>query len=505
MRSSTRSKSRSYSPSGKPTEASLLPRFGITGRMTAEAECVKTAALTSSRTVDTSALVATIFSTGMAQSDRTMKLAEPMLPAEPKGPRGLAPEQVAHNQRRRLEVAMVESVARRGYAGTTLHELVQRAGVSKTTFYEHFDSKQECFLATFDEVVLQIAERVSTAYREEGDFRERLVRGLSAFMDLAVTEPEAVLLTAVESLTLGKVGLKRRERDSESFEVMIRQSFEHSPSNREVQPATVRAIAAGIRGVVYRRVRAGRPEELPDLVDGLVDWALAYQCAGGRIVKRAAAAATTPQAKAAPGRRASLGWDEPPASPRSRAELTQRDRIVRAVGRLVVEKGYETLSISSISAAAGTSNQTFYEHFSSKSEAFLAAFDVTAAEGMLAVSSAFEAAGDGPEAVGAGLRALLEHAAANELFARLVFFDLQTAGPVALDRADAVMDSFIAFFQARVASMGADRPVSRAILEAVGSGAWSVIQHELFVGNTESLPDLAPELVSIVLTPFASC
>ena len=41
---------------------------------------------------------------------------------------------------------MVEAVARHGYAGTTLRELVRLAGVSKTTFYEHFDSKQECFL-----------------------------------------------------------------------------------------------------------------------------------------------------------------------------------------------------------------------------------------------------------------------------------------------------------------------------------------------------------------------
>ena len=42
---------------------------------------------------------------------------------------------------------------------------------------------------------------------------------------------------------------------------------------------------------------------------------------------------------------------------------------------------------------------------------------------------------------------MLEHVAGHELFARLTFFDLQTAGPVALDRADAVMDSFTAFLQ----------------------------------------------------------
>ena len=72
---------------------------------------------------------------------------------------------------------MVEAVARHGYPGTTLRELVRLAGVSKSTFYEHFESKQDCFLATFDEIVAQVTARVGVAYREEGDFRERLRRG----------------------------------------------------------------------------------------------------------------------------------------------------------------------------------------------------------------------------------------------------------------------------------------------------------------------------------------
>ncbi len=155
---------------------------------------------------------------------------------------------------------------------------------------------------------------------------------------------------------------------------------------------------------------------------------------------------------------------------------------MRAAGLLVVEKGFETLSIPAISAAAGTSNQTFYEHFSSKRDAFLAAFDVTAAEGLHSVSQAFESAGPGPEAIGAGLRAMLEHIAGNELFARITFFDLQTAGPVALDRADAVMDTFTAFLQPGVAPAGVGT-VPLPIVQAIGSGSWSVIQHELAHGE----------------------
>ena len=101
---------------------------------------------------------------------------------------------------------------------------------------------------------------------------------------------------------------------------------------------------------------------------------------------------------------------------------------MRAVGRLVADKGFESLSIPAVSATAGTSNQTFYEHFGNKREAFLAAFDASAADGLAATTDAFESQAERPEAVGAGLRAMLEHIAGNELFARFTFFDLQTAG-----------------------------------------------------------------------------
>jgi AcrR family transcriptional regulator len=436
----------------------------------------------------------------MAPPDSAPQQTEPLFPALDGGLRGLPPERVAEHQEVRLQMAMVEAVTRFGYAGTTLRELVRLAGVSKSTFYEHYESKEDCFLATFETVVAQVSERVGRAYREAGDRRQRLVAALTAFMNLVVEEPAASTLATVESLTLGAAGIAPRERASEVFEQLLRQSFEHSPSGRPVSPATVRAISAGIRGVVYRHLRDGTPEQLPALVEELVDWALGYQRSESETVRRAAAAAATP-ADAVAGNDEELAWTEPPDSPRSRAELTQKERIVRAVARLVVERGYETLSIPAISATAGTSNQTFYEHFGNKRDAILAAFDVIAAEGLAVTTQAFEAGGDGPEAVGVALRAILEEIAGNELFARLTFFELQTAGPVALDRADAVMDSFTAFLRPDVAPGAINAPPTPTVRHAVGSGVWAVIQHELGAGDTASLLGLGPQLAQILLTP----
>ncbi|HEX5990619.1 MAG TPA: TetR/AcrR family transcriptional regulator [Solirubrobacterales bacterium] len=401
---------------------------------------------------------------------------------------------------------MVEAVARHGYSGTTVRELVALAGVSKSTFYEHFESKQDCFLATLDAIIEESARRVGSAYRRPEDFHEKMVAALSAFMELVVEEPAAASLAAVESLTLGSAGVAHRERSSETFELIARQSFDRSSSSHPVSEITVRAIINGLSGIVYRRLRSGRPDELPGLVESLVDWALTYQQPDSEAVKRAVAVAEQPSPEGTEqvveGEKPS--WDEPPDSALSRNALTQRERIVRAAARVVVERGYEALSIPAISAAAGTSNQTFYEHFASKREAFLEAFEILAAEALLNALAAFRAAGDDPGAIGAGLRALTEHIARNKMFARLAFFEIPAAGPTALDRADELLDTITSFLEPDLAPTGIGEPPPKAILEAIATGIWSVIQREIAQGRGDALPELAPELTRIALAPMSN-
>jgi AcrR family transcriptional regulator len=401
---------------------------------------------------------------------------------------------------------MVEAVARHGYAGTTVRELVALAGVSKSTFYEHFESKQDCFLATLDTIIEESARRVGAAYRQPEDFRGKMVAALQAFMELVVEEPAAASLAAVESLTLGSAGVAHRERSSEAFELIARQTFDSLPSEQHISEITIRAIVNGLSGIVYRRLRSGQADQLPEMVEMLVDWSLTYQQPDNEAVKRAVAVAAQPRpaSDAAAGEDEKPDWDEPPDSALSRNTLSQRERIVRAAARVVVERGYEALSIPAISAAAGTSNQTFYEHFASKREAFLEAFEILAGEALATALAAFRASGDDPGAIGAGLRALTEHIARSQMFARLAFFEIPAAGPTALDRADEILDMITSFLEPDLAPAGIGSPPPKAVLEAIGMGIWSVIQREIAQGRGDSLPDLAPELTRIAMAPLRS-
>ncbi|MGW0160177.1 TetR/AcrR family transcriptional regulator [Mycobacterium sp. NPDC003323] len=77
----------------------------------------------------------------------------------PPGRHNLTREQVAADQRNRMVRALGEAMQVKGFAGTTVSDIIERAKVSRQTFYEHYDSKQACFLDAY----AGIHQRVSVA------------------------------------------------------------------------------------------------------------------------------------------------------------------------------------------------------------------------------------------------------------------------------------------------------------------------------------------------------
>src|SRR6186997_235438 len=356
----------------------------------------------------------------MASSDPIERPPGPLFPRLPGGPGGMRRDEVARHQKARLEGAMVEAVARHGFAATTVRELVTLAGVSKTTFYDHFEGKEECFLATFESIIDELAEEVAATYEGAEDPRERLPKAFERFMELVVERPWRVALVTVDSLTLGVAAVSRRERAWETFEELVRRYFDEVEPGAAVSELVLRALIAGTTGVVYRRLRSGRAEELPGLVEPLIGWALGYSQPDSEMVRRAVSAAARPALRPREvGEGDEVPWEEPPHSPRSRSSLSQRDRIIRAAAKVVVERGFDALSIPAISAAAGISNQTFYENFSSKRDALLAAHEALSSLALETSSAPLTAEAAGPEALGVAVRSLTEYIAGNPIYARL--------------------------------------------------------------------------------------
>lgn len=408
----------------------------------------------------------------------------------PPGTHGIDPGEVRRHQRARLHGAMVAAVASDGYAATTVATVVALAGVSRTTFYQHFTSKEDCFLQAHDLIVAFGVERVARAYRSASGLRERLRAAFAEFIEIVSTEPEAARLVIIEALAAGDVALEHRERAVDAYQRLLRQSF--AGTEGEISDVTLRAIVGGVQRIVYIHLREQRMEDLPGLVDELVSWTLSYHDSAVKPPRPLRIRHTAPPTAPA--------FQVPVPSPAdARLHLNQRERILLAVSSLVAEQGYPPLTVPVISARAGISNQTFYEHFADKQAAFLAAFDDAEADALAAVAATHQAAATVPDALREVVRTLLTYTAQHPVFARLAFFEPLTPGAAGQDHAERQLQSYITLL-----SPGWRRPpdVPSIAEQAIAGGFIGVIQGEIAHGRLKRLPRLTACLAFIALAPF---
>src|SRR5690349_1988219 len=124
----------------------------------------------------------------------------------PRGRHGLSPEFVARNQRERLIAGLIQALYEVGYQKTTVSLIGQRAAVSKSDFYKHFESKDDCFIAAYDEAVARIRQRVleSCEVAEAEDWPLRISAAVDALLKLLAAEPALAGIVLVEGLRAGR-------------------------------------------------------------------------------------------------------------------------------------------------------------------------------------------------------------------------------------------------------------------------------------------------------------
>ncbi len=86
----------------------------------------------------------------------------------PTGAHGLDPEDVRRDQRERLQTALIELIAQRGYQAVRILDLTKLARVSRPTFYSLYADKEELFLAAYDEIAKRTANTIMAAYKTQG-------------------------------------------------------------------------------------------------------------------------------------------------------------------------------------------------------------------------------------------------------------------------------------------------------------------------------------------------
>jgi len=446
-------------------------------------------------------------------------------------------DRAGSSEREQLVQAVVEIASEQGYGETTIEAIVERAGVDRPAFDRHFRGKYDCFLSAWQDLSEDCMETMVRAYESAECWPDRL-RAVAEQIVSGLRDDPSRASFGVEVLAAGDAARARRDMTMRVVAGLIDAGRLEMDDPEAVPHTTAEALAGSAYGQIYSRVVRGAVEELPALVPQLMSAAvmpyLGVEAAmaelsrdsGGHgrdfegqdrdsgATERYGRGVARKKGAEKPAKPAAAAEEYPPelarlppgrhGLPREFVTHNQRERLIAGIAEAISEHGYSGTTIAHITRAAAVSRRTFYEHFESKDECFVAAYDAVMGELRERVSEAFEESEDWPQSIKAGIDAMLEFLAANPSLARLCMVEALVAGPAVVERYDAAIQSFVPYFQKGREGRSPEvlSRLSATTEEALVGGMVSLISRRVIAGKAEQLEELLPDLVEFTLTPY---
>ena len=193
----------------------------------------------------------------------------------PRGRHGLTHGQVLRSQRTRIIAATAEVTRQKGYASTTVADIVAGAGVAKDAFYEHFQDKEHAFLEAQQHPTQFILDRCAEAYFRVPDWPHRLWNHLETLVGMIVENPAIAHLRLVECYAAGPAAVQRAEEITRAFNIFIEEGYSYAPDDMPRSHLFSEAITGAIFEVIRTHTARGEPWRLLGLVPQLTYLGLA--------------------------------------------------------------------------------------------------------------------------------------------------------------------------------------------------------------------------------------
>jgi AcrR family transcriptional regulator len=187
----------------------------------------------------------------------------------PRGRHKLSRDEVERSQRLRLSLAMADACAELGFVDTSVKAVLDRANVSRLTFYELYSSKLDCFLEALDVVGEGLLAQLSQTYDGSGPPLERGGRAIEQYLEAIVHNLPFARLYIVEVHAAGPVALARRaELQAQVVDLVADLVGADDPDARFACEAYVAAVSA----LVTLPVATGDVKAIRALRDPLVSF-----------------------------------------------------------------------------------------------------------------------------------------------------------------------------------------------------------------------------------------
>ncbi|MDX6623430.1 MAG: hypothetical protein QOE75_1362 [Solirubrobacterales bacterium] len=203
-------------------------------------------------------------------------------------------EVLTPSERDRILAALTECCAESGYQGTSIEQVLARAGVARETFDLLFADKEACAIAALNQLASEVLTTAATAGRGSAGALDQELAGLRAALELIAGQPASAYLGCVEARQGGTERLHfTYEASLHLISVMVSRAHVAAVGAALPAPAT-RAALGGAEALVRREVVAGRAAQLPRLLPALVYGTLAPLLGQAEALRLGRAAAASP-------------------------------------------------------------------------------------------------------------------------------------------------------------------------------------------------------------------
>ena len=172
-------------------------------------------------------------------------------------------------RRKPILVAMIRVVGEKGYKETSVADVIAAAGTSRTTFYKHFDDKQDCFIAAYEMLVEQLFAEVQANCDAGAPWIERVSDGLATIVERFARDPALARTAIVEVAAAGAEARRLHWKAIVRFTEYLDGGRELA-GDREL-PENISLMSAGaVSGLIFDELLAGRAEQLPERLPDLL-------------------------------------------------------------------------------------------------------------------------------------------------------------------------------------------------------------------------------------------
>jgi AcrR family transcriptional regulator len=177
--------------------------------------------------------------------------------------------------RARIFEGMAQVVGERGYAATTIGDVVKAASISRRTFYEHFEGKEDCFVETYRTGCENGIAQIDAALRalEGPDWRTRLWVSLETYLAILAAEPHFARVLLIEVLGAGERALAMRERILaiyvDHYARLNKLAGDENPDLPDVPEEFLRGLVGGIAELVQQCLLDSPADEVSDRLRAL--------------------------------------------------------------------------------------------------------------------------------------------------------------------------------------------------------------------------------------------